>query len=220
MTHPIKLSYYAMAFLMPLSVIHNPARADNPAGTIVIMRHGEKPAAGLGQINCQGLQRALALPRVLMSRFGQPTALYASNPSVLKEDYGIPYAYIRPLATIEPLAIQNAMPVDIAFSMKEVAPLAEKIIKKMLETPQGTHIIAWEHHWAVRLAKEVLTQAGAHPDIIHAVPQWPNDDFDRLYVIDIKITENNTTNATFRLEQQGLNGLPKECPIPQNPEIK
>jgi len=33
--------------------------------TIVFFRHGEKPSAGLGQLTCQGLNRALALPDVL-----------------------------------------------------------------------------------------------------------------------------------------------------------
>lgn len=35
--------------------------------TIVIIRHGEKPSAGLGQLSCQGLNRALALPQVLLA---------------------------------------------------------------------------------------------------------------------------------------------------------
>ncbi len=32
--------------------------------TLVFVRHGEKPAQGYGQLNCQGLNRALALPAV------------------------------------------------------------------------------------------------------------------------------------------------------------
>ena len=38
---------------------------DGAAETIVFVRHGEKPEAGLGQLNCQGLNRALALPSVI-----------------------------------------------------------------------------------------------------------------------------------------------------------
>jgi hypothetical protein len=36
--------------------------------TIVIVRHGEKPPAGLGQLSCQGLNRALALSQVLFEK--------------------------------------------------------------------------------------------------------------------------------------------------------
>ena len=42
---------------------------------IVFLRHAEKPAAGLGQLSCQGLRRSLALPDVLLGRFGSPNAI-------------------------------------------------------------------------------------------------------------------------------------------------
>jgi hypothetical protein len=40
--------------------------------TIVFIRHGEKPSGGYGQITCQGLNRALALPDVLLAKYGKP----------------------------------------------------------------------------------------------------------------------------------------------------
>jgi hypothetical protein len=39
-----------------------PAWADDDVETIVLLRHGEKPEGGLGQLNCQGLNRALVAP--------------------------------------------------------------------------------------------------------------------------------------------------------------
>src|SRR5688572_30502853 len=68
--------------------------------TIVFFRHGEKPSAGYGQLTCQGLNRALALPDVLLAKFGRPAYLYAPNPTVQVPDNGILYYYVRPLATI------------------------------------------------------------------------------------------------------------------------
>ena len=56
--------------------------------TIVLVRHGEKPADGLGQLNCQGLNRALALPAVIGKLFGRPDAVFAPDPAQSKEDYG------------------------------------------------------------------------------------------------------------------------------------
>src|ERR1700727_2627529 len=35
-------------------------QAEDAATTIVLVRHAEKPEDGLGQLNCQGLNRALA----------------------------------------------------------------------------------------------------------------------------------------------------------------
>ena len=63
-----------------------PAHATTDATTILIIRHGEKPAAGLGQLSCRGLNRSLALPEVLIRRYGAPTALYAPNPAIQKAD--------------------------------------------------------------------------------------------------------------------------------------
>lgn len=59
--------------LLIASLMNLNALADS---TIVILRHGEKPGRGLGQLSCQGLNRALALPPILLSRYGVPVAIY------------------------------------------------------------------------------------------------------------------------------------------------
>jgi hypothetical protein len=85
-------------------------QAEDAATTIVLVRHAEKPEDGLGQLNCQGLNRALALAPVIAKSFGRPDAIYAPNPSHQKEDAGKPYDYIRPLATIEPADGRHLQP--------------------------------------------------------------------------------------------------------------
>ena len=91
--------------------------------TLVLIRHGEKPANGLGQLSCTGLNRSLALPAVLVGKFGRPAALYAPNPGVPKRDQGVSYNYIRPLATIEPTAIQLGLPVNTQWGLDELDAL-------------------------------------------------------------------------------------------------
>jgi hypothetical protein len=81
------------------------AWSDDAVETIVLVRHGEKPDKGLGQLDCQGLNRALALTPVIAKTFGRPSAIFAPDPSRQKQDDGAPYDYVRPLATIEPTAI-------------------------------------------------------------------------------------------------------------------
>jgi len=78
------------------------ARSDDATQTLVFIRHGEKPDEGLGQLSCQGLNRALALPPVIAKSFGRPDYIYAPDPSVSKKDAGELYDYVRPLATVEP----------------------------------------------------------------------------------------------------------------------
>jgi hypothetical protein len=88
------------------------AWSDDAVETIVLVRHGEKPDKGLGQLDCQGLNRALALPPVIAKTFGRPSAIFAPDPSRQKQDDGVSYDYVRPLATIEPTAIFFGLPVN------------------------------------------------------------------------------------------------------------
>lgn len=48
---------------------------------IVLVRHGEKPPDGLGQLTCQGLQRALRLPAWMAERFPGPDEIFAPEPA-------------------------------------------------------------------------------------------------------------------------------------------
>jgi hypothetical protein len=177
------------------------SRADT---TIVIVRHGEKPAQGLGQLSCQGLNRALGLPTVLLSRYGNPVAIYAPNPAIKKIDKGISYAYIRPLATIEPLAIRVGLPVNLEWGMSDISPLA----KQLMAQADGTLIVVWEHHYGEKLAKYLLSSFGGDPS---EIPSWDDADFDSIFVIRATGSTQGKRHATFTREQENLNGLPIMC---------
>lgn len=171
--------------------------------TIVIVRHGEKPAQGLGQLSCKGLNRSLALAPVLLSRYGKPAGIYAPNPAHKKKDKGTLYAYIRPLATIEPLAIRAGVPVNLDWGMKETGQLA----RVLLAQPGGTQVVAWEHHLVPQLAKEVLAALGGDQA---QVPDWNDADFDSIYVIRIS-GQGSERHAAFSRESEGLNDAPDAC---------
>lgn len=91
--------------------------------TFVFMRHGEENRPyPYGEINCQGENRALALPAVLAAKYGTPIAIYASNPAVTVAE-NCPYAidgccsYNRPIATINATAISLSMPVVTTYGI-------------------------------------------------------------------------------------------------------
>jgi hypothetical protein len=188
-----------------------PAASDSAAQqsteqTLILLRHGEKPAAGLGQLNCQGLNRALALPAVLLAKYGKPDFIFAPNPGELKADHGQNYNYIRPLATLEPAAIQFGLPVYTPFGYLDIDKL-----RQTLEQPAYRNariVIAWEHTYAERLARNEVQAYGGNPAV---VPKWPGNDFDRIYVLKIKRTPQGTT-VDFSVDQQGLNEEPASCP--------
>ena len=174
---------------------------------ILILRHGEKPPAGLGQLACKGLSRALALPDVIIPKYGTPQVLFAPNPGRRKPDNGQLYNYIRPLATIEPLAIRAGLPVDTQFGFDSVLPLARTI-----DAPQYAGkfvVVAWEHNLLVPMMRSILKHHGADPK---QIADWKHDDFDRLDVIEITRGPGKKSAATYMHGQQGLNGISDECP--------
>jgi hypothetical protein len=174
--------------------------------TIVLVRHGEKPALGLGQLNCQGLNRALALPAVIGQQFGRPDAIFAPDPGQSKEDYGRPYSYVRPLATIEPTAIAFGLPVDASIGVSNLDALRQK-----LESPayrSALLVVAWEHVDIAKLARLLIADHGGDPSI---VPDWQGGDFDSIYVVRLTQTDAGAA-AAFDQRHEGLDGQPAACP--------
>ncbi len=175
--------------------------------TLVFMRHAEKPVNGLGQIDCQGFNRSIELPTVLKSKFGKPDLIMASNPSFLKNDHTGRYYYIRPLATIEPTAILFNMPVNLAFGFKNSYGMERFLLSP--ENQNNKIFISWEHHIAQKIIQDIVKKVS--PNELSRIPQWKNTDYDSLYVLTIHYEKNLPQKATFQLEHEHLNHLPKTC---------
>ncbi|HEY3863669.1 MAG TPA: hypothetical protein VGO59_17475 [Verrucomicrobiae bacterium] len=182
------------------------ARAQEPAvETLVCIRHGEKPPGGLGQLACRGLNRALALPKVLLGKYGKPQFVFAPNPAQKADGKGN-YNYIRPLMTIEPTAIQCGLPVNTAFGYKEIKGLEDELAKPAYQN--SLVFVAWEHGLLDDFAKEMVKAYGGDPN---QVPKWPGKDFDSIFLM--KITRSNGTNAiSFIIDHEGLDNLSDDCP--------
>lgn len=119
--------------------------------TIILIRHGEKPKGGMGQLSCRGLNRSLKLPAVIAKDFGKPDAIFAPDPAKEKKDSGISYAYNRPLATVEPTAIRFQMPVDTRFGYDEIGKL--QVALEQLQYSNATILVGWEHKQLYKLAR-------------------------------------------------------------------
>jgi hypothetical protein len=176
--------------------------------TIVAIRHAEKPPTSLGQLTCKGLNRALALPKVLIPRYGKPDRIYAPDPGTRVGQLGnLSYSYVRPLMTIEPTAIQLELPVNALIGFKNVGQLRKEILAQ--ENANSVIYLAWEHVYLNEFAKRLLKAYGKDQS---AVPDWPNDEYDRIYVFRIKDMDGKK-ELTFSVESQGLTGsLSDKCP--------
>jgi len=172
--------------------------------TIVFFRHGEKPSRGYGQLTCQGLNRALALPSVLLAKFGRPQYLYAPNPNVkISDPSGLSY-YDRPLATIEPTAVRVGRDVWTKYGYNDIAGLQARLITP---TKAGTTVfVAWEHIYLQKLVQNIMNAYGGGV----SVPSWPGTDYDRLYIV--RVYYGTSITAQFHRDREWLDGQATTCP--------
>jgi len=196
---------------LPTSVAQSPQAKGE---TIVLLRHGEKPPGGLGQLTCKGLNRALALPSVLLGRYGKPDFIYAPNPSMQVNDGNNQptYSYVRPLATIEPTAIRLVMPVNTQIGFLQIAELQQNLLQ-----PAYAHsliFVVWEHEKLRDFAVQMLQSFGTGAA---QVPEWTNDDYETIYVFHITHSSDNVApRATLEIQKEGLSSTLSDArPGPQ-----
>ena len=195
----------ASASVDNLSVSLPPVPVSVESRTIVFFRHGEKPDGGYGQLTCQGLQRALALPHVLNSRFGAPQFIFAPNPLPKVGDAAGSFSYVRPLATVEPTAIAAGLPVNAEYGFSDVSGIRQALLSSAHGS--STIFVAWEHLKLVEIVQSLMDtfQSGV------TIPAWTYGDYDSLYIVRLTASGGVTT-AQFDQEYEGLNGLPMTCP--------
>jgi hypothetical protein len=186
-----------------------PVHAADPTNsmveTIVCIRHGEKPHGGLGQLTIRGLNRSLALPKFLLGTYGQPQYIFAPNPTETVD--GKPgYYYVRPLATIEPTAIQCGLPVNTKFGYTETKELENELTKTNYQG--ATIFVAWEHGWLDRFAKNFVKDNGGDSK---KVPVWSDGEYDMVFVFKLT-TSNGQRQFSFTVDREGLNGLSDKYP--------
>jgi hypothetical protein len=171
--------------------------------TLVFLRHGEKPGVEIGQLDCRGLNRALALPAAL-ARFGTPDAIFAPDPSgQIAGDDGPHVNYFRPLATILPTAIRLGKTIDIRFDYDDISGLQQALLDPKYQ--DALVFVAWEHKELDKLVRAIVKERGGDPG---TVPHWPGSDFDSLFVL----TLGGDGGVRFRHEREGITGLSDACP--------
>ena len=205
---PISLCLVFLVVISSQVIAQNESAAtvtvDSSAETIVAIRHGEKPVGGLGNLNCKGLRRALALPDVLLSKYGKPDFIFAPNPSERFD--GGNFNYVRPLVTIEPTAIRCELPVNTDFGYTQIEDLAIELRKA--DYQHALIFIAWEHGQLDKLAKLLVAWYGGDPS---QVPYWSERDYDSIFVFRI-FRQDGGNSLVFSIDHEALNNLSDSCP--------
>ncbi|WBL70697.1 histidine phosphatase family protein [Serratia liquefaciens] len=166
--------------------------------TLIFVRHGEKPANDSGQLTCKGLNRALALPDVLLDRYGKPDFIFAAGPKENKTG-----SSLRALSTIMPTAVRVGLPIGIQFHADDIAELQQELLS---DKYQNSRIfIAWEHKNLDKAVKNIVAARGGDASL---VPEWPGSDFDSIFVVTL-----DQGKVSFRQEREGLTQLVESCPF-------
>jgi hypothetical protein len=185
------------------------ARPIDGVQTLVFMRHAEKPADGLGQLNCQGLNRAIDLATLLPKRYGKADYVFAADPSRQVEEGADDdaYSYVRPLMTINPSAIKLGLPINLEYSANDTRALANELTDDKYHS--STIYTAWSHGYLPELINSVASKALGEKTTL--TEDWSGSDFDSLYVLTLTWKDGKATLLS-RIDKQGLNNGEKGCP--------
>lgn len=184
-------------------------QTEDSTQTLVFLRHAEKPDSGLGQLNCQGLNRAIALSTLLPREFGNANFVFAANPSrrVKEGDNDESYGYLRPLLTLGPTAIKLGLPININFDASDTTELADELLRAKYRS--ATVYTAWSNGYLPTLINKVAEEATGQKQTI--AEDWDKDDFDTLYVLTLR-WQNGEATLQHKKIKQGLEGGSSMCP--------
>jgi hypothetical protein len=177
---------------------------------LILVRHGEKPSNGLGNLNCKGLNRSLALPNVLLNLFNKPDFIFAPNPARKICDDGMCFNYIRPLVTIEPTAIRCNLPINSDYGYTQIHELLHELTKDKYF--DKTIFIAWEHNNLDKFAKLFAKYVMKIENPGSFIPEWKSDDFDSIFIFQRKETPINIFEYDFSIDKENLNNVSDKCP--------
>jgi hypothetical protein len=177
----MKNFFLVLALILIVNGIYSPANGQ-PAGNlkIVMVRHGEKEATG-DNLNCQGLNRALQLPKVLVAKFGTPSLVYAPAVNAKKST-----GHARMFQTASPLAIKYNLAINTKYNVDDYALLAQD-----LQAHTGTVVVVWEH----KAMDNILKALGVKTKGL----KWGEDDFDSIWIVTFK-----NGKAVLALDKEGL----------------
>jgi phosphohistidine phosphatase SixA len=125
------------------------------SGTILLMRHGEKPDDPLDpDLSPAGHVRAKQLPPYLLTNFGTPRFLFASTASKHSR---------RPIETLTPLATACQLEIDTSFADQDYNALAQTL-HDTSQYEGALIVICWHHGYLPPLANALKAKPGDYPN--------------------------------------------------------
>jgi hypothetical protein len=229
-TYPaLSLSAYAgtcTASPFQITVTPGVSGAALPSGintdeTVYMIRHAEAHPATLwddGNYLAAGQWRALLLPLALRNKV-QPDQVYSVDPAIgipaVPAEGSITSSYVRPAMTVEPFAIANRLPLNLAASVPvfaqnapDLATYASDFFFTGGNFSNQTLLVAWEH----KHIPPTLNALFASYQSSQSAPTWPDDDYDTIWRVRIDGQGNLTVDNTL-CEGIKSSSLPATAPV-------
>jgi hypothetical protein len=180
-----------------------------PAGTntnetVYFVRHADAHPTSWwddGNYIGKGQWRALDLPNALRDKI-HPTQVYAIDPAVGNPggEGSVASSYVRPSLTVEPYAIANNLPFNLAasvpvFSQIPPQPSTDASIYFFNggTFSNQTILVGWEHDHIPPTVNALLTSYNAGP-LAPPSDKWPDTDYDTIWTVKLDAVGNLTVN--------------------------
>ncbi len=189
-----------------ITVIGGQDGAVVPAGvntneTVYLIRHAEAHPTSWweeGNYVGAGQWRALDLPNALRRKIS-PNQVYSIDPAQVipsSDSTGgnSAWSYVRPSLTVEPYAIANGLPFNLAASFDmiaqnppELSTVASAFFFNGGKFSNQTVLVAWEHD---HIPPTVNALLASYHGKIKTAPNWPDSDYDTIWTVKLDAVGN------------------------------
>ena len=197
----------------------------NKSETAYMVRHAEAHPVSTfedGNYVCAGQWRALDLPNALRGVITPNLVMSIdpaqATPGAESASGDSTWSYVRPSLTVEPYAIANNLPYDLAASFEliaqnppQLATVASTFFFNGGTLSNQTVLMAWEHDHIPPTVNALISsyfpKGGAPPP----APGWPDDDYDTIWTVTLDADGNLSVNNSM-CEGIDTASLPATCP--------
>jgi len=211
----------------------------NTSETLYIVRHADAHPLDYwtdGNYVCAGQWRALDLPNALRGKVS-PDQVYSNDPAQLSPGTeGFSWSSVAPPLTVEPYAIANNLPYNLAASFILSSANEAEAQQSAQESSDfffGTHftsgkitparlsnqtvLLGWSYQFIAPMVNELISSyfppgtCSQVPSPCPQAPAWPSTDYDTIWTVKLDADGNLTVN-NMKCEGIDSTKLPATCP--------
>jgi hypothetical protein len=199
----------------------------NTDETLYIVRHADAHPLDYwsdGNYVCAGQWRALDLPNALRGKVS-PDQIYSNDPAQASPGTeGFSWSSVAPPLTVEPYAIANNLPYDLAASFNlsdknEAQESSDFFFGTRFTSITGpalsnqTVLLGWSYQLIAPMVNALISSYwdGSPPNTAPQAPAWPDTDYDTIWTVKLDAEGNLTVN---NMKCEGIDSakLPATCP--------